>query len=347
MTFRPNSSQVHILSAAAAISSHSYKMPGLVTPSSPKPPIGPDPQPQARAYKPSISREACRELALYQTRVVKSLGVSKPRAASGRAARRRKSPQLRWGRVADQEESRRLAADPHFVLPSDRARCKPRLQRQEAFHQPRDYHHQLYHSDAVADDAELYRLGLLYDDEHPDDEPFNLNAISHADPVYAVRPPKRARKQRRREEPSYMYLDVPLSPLDSGAEGQRLTAPDVHEIPAPVDDSRQMALEDGTARKRSYRDAALSVIQELPETSRHALEPSAPEAAEILDLVTDNEEEEEEEEEEEAEDGPGDWALLDDTEVLSATGDVDIDARADAEEDAAGEETWVVLGDGS
>ncbi|KAI6087564.1 hypothetical protein F4821DRAFT_105442 [Hypoxylon rubiginosum] len=268
-------------------------------------------------------------------RVGRPTRISKLPGSRTTQSRKSYAPHPRWG--PDREDGRQLAADPNLLLPSDRSRSKPRLERQEAFHQPKT---QLYHSDAVEDDSDLYKLGLLYDDEHTRGSYFNLNTIVHSDPVYLVRPTKRAKK--RRQDSSYLYLDLSYSSLGSDADVQQFLVPDLHEIPAPLDD-RPMARkshEDDAARKRSYRDAALSTIHELPENPRSLLEPTVSEVTDIPDLMSDEDEDEDE---------SGDWALLEETEVL---GTADADASADGEDaadaiPAAGDETWVVLGDGS
>ncbi|XXG96401.1 hypothetical protein Hte_002683 [Hypoxylon texense] len=311
-------------------------------------PLAPDLTSPVGIYPSHPGRVNSRKQALKQHgRIGRLTRVSKlPHANRTVQPRKPHGPRSRWG--PDREDSRQLAADPDLVLPSDRNCSKPRLERQEAFHQPKT---QLYHSDVVDDDSELYKLGLLYDDEHSRGSHFNLNTIVHSDPVYLVRPTKRAKKQR--QDTSYLYLDLSFSSLGSDVDVQQFMVPEVREIPAPLDD--KTAAQDGhdndVVRGRSYRDAALSVIHELPENSKFSSEPSAPGATDssnFPDLISDEDEEEEEEEEEE-EDCPGDWALLEGTEVLRTT---DADAGADAEDavDAAsivGEETWVVLGDGS
>ncbi|ETS85105.1 hypothetical protein PFICI_03130 [Pestalotiopsis fici W106-1] len=103
--------------------------------------------------------------------------------------RQRKATQQsrRW--VIDSEDSVDLARS-RCWLPSDAARKKPRLERQEAFRVPE----MVYISDVVENDAELYRLGLLYDDDHVRGSGFSLNTIVHSNPVYPIRPAKRAQR---------------------------------------------------------------------------------------------------------------------------------------------------------
>lgn len=102
--------------------------------------------------------------------------------------RRRKAAQTPRSWVVDSEDGAALARS-NIWLPSDGCRQKPRLERQEAFRVPEV----VYTSDVVESDADLYRMGLLYDDEHCRGSGFNLNTIVHSDLVYEVRPSKRAR----------------------------------------------------------------------------------------------------------------------------------------------------------
>ncbi|KAI0122504.1 hypothetical protein F4814DRAFT_408973 [Daldinia grandis] len=246
--------------------------------------------------------------------------------------RRPRSSYLAWG--FDDEDSRRLAADPNFTLPSDCSRSKPRLERQEAFREPKT---QGFYSDVVEDDSDLYKLGLLYDDEHSRGSYFSLDAIIHDEPVYSIRPAKRARKQRT--EQSYLHLDLSYALLSSDIDVDPILIPEVHEIPIPVDDisATQDGHDDNHASTPSHRDTALSVIHELPESSAPSFEKAAPEAADFPDLVSDSEGEDDE---------SHDWALLEDIDILS---NADVDAGTEDIVDAASitGEAWVVLGDGS
>lgn len=108
-----------------------------------------------------------------------------------RVNRRRKACQESRSWVLDGDDGAELARS-HVWLPSDGHRRKPRLERQEAFHVPE----MIFRSDAVQDDAELYQLGILYDDEQLRGAGFTLDSIAHIEPTYEVRPAKRARRGR-------------------------------------------------------------------------------------------------------------------------------------------------------
>ncbi|KAH6654657.1 hypothetical protein BKA67DRAFT_535968 [Truncatella angustata] len=103
--------------------------------------------------------------------------------------RQRKATQHSRQWVIDGEDGAALARS-HVWLPSDGCRQKPKLERQEAFRVPET----VYMSDIVESDADLYRMGLLYDDDHARGSGFNLNTIVHSNIVYEVRPARRPHK---------------------------------------------------------------------------------------------------------------------------------------------------------
>lgn len=256
-----------------------------------------------------------------------------------RISRQRKRPSLHsW--EPDDKDGRLLAADPNVILPNDHSHSKPQLKRQEAFREPKTWHS----SDIVNDDAELYKLGLLYDDEHTRGPFFSLDTIVHSEPVYSIRPAKRARKQRR--DTSSLHLDLSFTLLGSASDIPQYLAPDLALLTPPADDDipeTQDVFRDDINPERSYRDAVLSVIHELPESSDPSCDTRAPEATDFPGLVSDSAINDGEQEDDR------DWAMLD-ADVLSTT-DADADADVDAEDtiDAASAtgEAWIVLGDGS
>lgn len=255
----------------------------------------------------------------------------RPTRVNKTRVRRRKPLPSRsaWG--YGDEDDRRLAADPSVILPSDRKPKKPRLERQEAFREPNA---QLFHSDAVDDDAELYKLGILYDDEHVRGSRFSLDTIVHSEPVYSIRPAKRARKQRR--DTSYLHLDLSFASLGSDTDLQHYLAPELALLTPPPEDAppAEGHLGDDTTPARSYRDAFLSTIPELPESSVHSLDELLMKRDWFPDLIPDDEEEDEDNH---------DWALLEAADILS---NPDIDAPTEDAASATGD-AWIVLGDGS
>ncbi|KAI2623947.1 hypothetical protein GGS26DRAFT_214965 [Hypomontagnella submonticulosa] len=257
--------------------------------------------------------------------------------------RKFRTSQPRW--VSDDDDGRDIAADPSVVLPSDYSRSKPKLERQEAFREPKRW---WSHSDIVEDDADLYAMGLLYDDDHAHGSYFNLDTIVHSEPVYSVRPAKRAKKQH--QDTSYLHVDLTLSLLGSDMDVQGFLAPHLEEFVVPVEEIPipQESPKDQTHLAPSYRDAALSTIDELPESSTHSFNARAPEASEFPDVVSDSKGEED----------TLDWALVQDTDLFSIAdideddNDVRHDDVCSYSEDAvdavsATGGAWIVLGDGS
>jgi len=123
----------------------------------------------------------------------------------------------------DEDEGRDLAHS-EIPLPSDRFRLvrRPTLEREEAFRDASTAKGKVrVRRDPTARDnddeqvAELYRMGLLYDDSDRravgEDTVFNLNSIQHEQPVYSIRPAKRARKGTKA---GYnLHLDLSFSDL--------------------------------------------------------------------------------------------------------------------------------------
>ncbi|KAI1454016.1 hypothetical protein F4805DRAFT_338297 [Annulohypoxylon moriforme] len=277
-----------------------------------------------------------RQGALKQDRVRRPTRVSKTRV------RRRKPLPSRsaWG--YGDEDDRRLAADPSVVLPSDRRPKKPRLERQEAFREPNT---QVFYSDVVDDDAELYKLGILYDDEHVRGSRFGLDTIVHSEPVYSIRPAKRARKQR--QDTSYLHLDLSFASLGSDSDLQHYLAPELALLTPPPEDApaTEGRRGDDITSARSYRDAVLTTIPELPESSIHSLDALITERNWFPDLIPDTETDDGEDAEHEE---GQDWAMLENADILS-TADTDAltEDTVDADAASAVGEAWIVLGDGS
>jgi len=114
-------------------------------------------------------------------------------------------------------------------LPSDRDRLqrRPSLEREEAFCDPSTYKGKVHSLPALpaSDDAqvaELYRMGLLYDesDKATNDTSFDLNTISHDTPVYSIRAAKKARKLHSKARALRDPLSLDLSFADLGNDDE-------------------------------------------------------------------------------------------------------------------------------
>lgn len=90
------------------------------------------------------------------------------------------------------------AGTPLFTRTGRRTNRRPSLERQGAFRDATTTKRRMS-VDAPSDDAELYRLGLLYDNEHACGAGFGLDTIVHDEPLYSVSvAPGRSRSRRGR-----------------------------------------------------------------------------------------------------------------------------------------------------
>ncbi|KAJ4268960.1 hypothetical protein NW762_003031 [Fusarium torreyae] len=176
----------------------------------------------------------------------------------------RNIPQSVSGWSSDEVEGRDLARS-KVPLPSDRFRLvrKPTLEREEAFRDDSTARGNVYlgrKMPMTEDDevAELYRMGLLYDDEQDRGEGFNLDSIKHEEPVYSIRPAKRSRKTKKSHSFSFNQpLHLDLSFTDLG--GDQTIAQILSSGSEPSDDG---SLPDSNGpSSRSF--APLRVIYEL------------------------------------------------------------------------------------
>lgn len=128
-----------------------------------------------------------------------------------RVDRRRQLHRVRSRWTADSAEGRDLARS-DLALPTDTApgsaRRTPSLERQEAFRDEsttkkrttsfrRETSFKALNVSGDETTAELYRLGLLYDDEHLRGEGFGFGTLVRDEPAYTLRPAKRPRKLNR------------------------------------------------------------------------------------------------------------------------------------------------------
>lgn len=238
----------------------------------------------------------------------------------------------KWAGVS---EGRDLASS-GIPLPSDQTRIVRRrsLEREDAFCDADTYKGNVHIRRAVgsSDDAqvaELYDMGLLYDDSDAAREPFNLNSIRHEEPVYTVRPAKRARKlNKARECELEQPLDLDLSFADLGTDEAI-----AHYLMSP------MSTEDNTSgdeaiqhppRSQGQTFAPLRVIYELV-SSRPSFDVDTSQPPDLVndilsdyDCFSDSELDD---------DTPSQRELID--EESSSTNNTETDARADP---------WVMLG---
>jgi len=247
----------------------------------------------------------------------------------------------RW--PTDCDEGRELARSA-ARLPSDddRGRRPPSLERQQAFcdgatTKKRQRLTTLDADDVELDTADLYRLGLLYDDEHERGSGFDLDTIVHDEPVYKlnVRHAKRGRKpangfEKHHYDVASLPLDLSFAALgDDETLARYLISPDEDELLATV--STPSASQ--ARRAADSPTPLITVIHELDDDTINVDEVSsrslhAPRESEFPDLVSDNDNDDENE----------DWALLKD--------DDDDEEDDDGEGGAApgNPDAWIVLG---
>lgn len=259
-------------------------------------------------------------------------------------------PPRRGPFVTDSEEDGIRLARSTIALPSDRERARdrvPSLERQDAFRDDATArpppHRSL--SQGVDDEdpevAELYRLGLLYDDEHLRGSGFGLDAILRDEPAYTitVRSSRRHRKGGpRREAAAKLPMDWSLTGLVEDDDVARYLVSD------KAADSKTEKT-DNTRRgyRMVWRTPATPVSPPSPGP-RAELDSLSEPASFYTSLrrsaLSDSQNHD-----------PGDfdfdlddmgWALLS---PRAALDDDDDDAALRTEDDTTG--TWVVLGDGS
>lgn len=227
----------------------------------------------------------------------------------------------RWG--SDEVEGRDLAKSA-VPLPSDRNRLvrRPTLEREDAFRDANTAkgNVRLRRSQPLTEDAEvaeLYRMGLLYDDEKDRGDGFSLNSIEHEEPVYAIRPAKRARKNKVRGYGLDRPLHLDLSFTDLGGDDA---------IAQYLLSSTAEQSEDGTVQKseQSRSFAPLRVIYEL-----NSSQPSFDvDTSQPPDLVSD---------------------ILSDYDYFSDSDLDDLPSQREVRDSAAtpASDAWIVLGDDS
>lgn len=234
-------------------------------------------------------------------------------------SRRHRAP---WG--TDEVEGRDLAKSA-VPLPTDHSRIvrRPTLEREDAFRDANTSKATLRQRGSLplTEDeqiAELYRMGLLYDDEQDRGDGFNLNSINHEEPIYTIRLAKRARKNKARgyDTDQQLYLDLSFSDLgDNDAIARYLMS-------SALSGQGEDAGVERTEEQREF--APLRVIYEV-ETSQPSFDVDT---SQPPDLVTD---------------------LLSDYDYFSDSDLDDLPSQREVQDSAAtpGTDAWIVLGDDS
>ncbi|KAI0436341.1 hypothetical protein F4803DRAFT_542583 [Xylaria telfairii] len=270
---------------------------------------------------------------------------------------RKRNHTIRVGWDRDEgEDGRRLASDPTVTLPGERRRQTPRLERQEAFRAPKLW--DVLDTDVVVNDAELYRLGILYDDDDQIHESgFCLDAIMHEEPIYSINRAKRAKISHGRrfplkEEDLHLSIELLSTYLGDDAAIAQFFAPVGNEEIARFRHEGFGGLnqQQNSSTLRNAVAESLSIIYELAESSTHSLAPT-PTESDFPDLISDTEEEGYEECKEDIA-SSGNWALVldrnDDADQFSgdtARLDTGVEVIIDGQEETVGTVggAWVLL----
>jgi len=231
-------------------------------------------------YELTVADEGHRPLRPHQLAILRSTYRSKQPIYDSRHSLpvtdvHNNRPNQRWAPSTEEEEGRELARS-EIRLPSDsRGRRPPSLERQEAFSDARTTKKRQRSPDLL-DEAELYRLGLLYDNEHERGSGFTLNTIVHNAPVYSIGV-RHARVKRSRRaktlgaaEPGRAELPLDLSftgLADDDAIARYLISPKVDEI--TVGGEEEEKEEEEVTSPASTDTAPLTIIYEL-DSSTHA-----------------------------------------------------------------------------
>lgn len=234
--------------------------------------------------------------------------------------------QSKRGRVISSlgHESSIELARSKIELPSDRKlqRC-PSLERQDAFCDARtrgrvQVTKKMFAAPLGDDDAqvaELYRMGLLYDEldsQSPTGSDINLNDIQHEEPAYSIRPARRSRKSRN----NHYNDDLPLnlSFADLGTDND--LAPYLSSQGDNGTSTSSQSFEQ-QSRRSSQQTAPLRVIYELA-TSRPSFDIDTSQPPDLMndslseyDCFTDSELDDSPSQRE-IQDPAGPWVLLGD-----------------------------------
>jgi hypothetical protein len=240
-------------------------------------------------------------------------------------------------------------------LPGEGHRNTPRLERQEAFRAPKTWN--VSDTDIVVDDAELYRLGILYDGDQENDyvhsSGFCLDAIVHPDPVYSLRPTKRVKRSHDNRLPPLEYEDLHLSiELLSAYLGDDAA---IARFLTPVGDDERARLyhvdfNDPNNNKNALTEGVgttepSTVIYELSESSTPSLTPAS--AMNDFPGLTSNRGKEGDEEYEEDSNFDDGWALVVGSSITANAGTshaaVRIDVDGNEETAAAANDAWVLI----
>lgn len=186
------------------------------------------------------------------------------------------------------DESHETLARSEVPMPSDRHRTvrRPSLEREDAFCDANTF--KIANADLRGDAqvAELYRMGLLYDEEDKA-ETLNLNSIKHEAPVYSVRHAKRARRSSRAHghgASGPLPLDISFSDLGEDDAIARYLSASSATTPSEIAAAHEQAIQHASRRSSTGRSRSppLRVIYEL-DTLRPSFDVETSQPPELVD----------------------------------------------------------------
>lgn len=201
--------------------------------------------------------------------------ISRDELHSGHIDGRQGRRTRRWCRprglpgLAEENSTALAKSDVPFPSDHDHTVRRPSLEREDAFCDANTFKPHGVRTLSSGDDAEvadLYRMGLLYDDDESKDT-FNLNTIRRDEPAYTIRPAKRARKAGGKSHASnisrQLNLDLSFADLgDDDAIARYLDASSA-TTPAEIAAAHEEAIQHVAAQRSSSGSPPLRVIYEL------------------------------------------------------------------------------------
>lgn len=214
-----------------------------------------------------------------------------------RKAENTKPIRVRNPYLGEEDDGLELArSSVHLPSDGDRLQRRPSLEREEAFCDPTTYKGcgnvkvQRLPTVSPNDDAqvaELYRMGLLYDesDKATADTSFNLNTISHDAPVYSIRAAKKARKLHNKTRALREPLNLDLSFADLGNDNELAR---YLVSPSPTSDGAGEDIQHDSHERSRKVSAPLRVIYELDNKSSPSFDVDTSQPPDlILDSLSD------------------------------------------------------------
>lgn len=184
----------------------------------------------------------------------------------GRRARRWSRPRGRPG-LAEEDSTHLAHSEVPFPSDHDRTVRRPSLEREEAFCDANTTKIRSVRTRNSGDDAEvadLYRIGLLYDEDEGN-KTLDFNSIRRDEPAYTIRPAKRARRSGNSQAYISRPLNLDLSFADLGDDDAiaRYLDASSASTPSEITAVHDAAIQHLAAQRSNSGSPPLRVIYEL------------------------------------------------------------------------------------